>query len=176
MRKSKSMSKVVVIAQSFIKNGRNGDAYRYQRRFVPFKKFEKVRIYWTYQNVSFPPRHIDWNPRSPDRKRSQIARSQEKPDRINTTFIVEFCPCQIGRNPPDRQAPDRARSIKKPDRQIGTARSAPDHFRLASWPFLSDAAASHTNETPFGHWDNLPPLTVLLRSFTVWCRRLEGFA
>ena len=27
-------------------------------------------------------------------------------------------------------------------------------------PFLSDAAASHTNETPFGHWDTLPPLTV----------------
>ncbi len=26
--------------------------------------------------------------------------------------------------------------------------------------FLSDAAASHTNETPFGHWDTLPPLTV----------------
>jgi hypothetical protein len=27
-------------------------------------------------------------------------------------------------------------------------------------PFLSDAAASHTNDTPFGHWDTLPPLTV----------------
>ena len=79
-----------------------------------------------------PPRQIDWNPRSPDRKRSQIATSQKKPDRINTTFIVEFCPSQIGRNPPDRQAPDRARSSKKPDRQIGTVRSAPDHFRLAS--------------------------------------------
>ena len=39
--------KMVVIAQSFIKNGRNGDAYRYPRRFVPFKKFEKVRVYWT---------------------------------------------------------------------------------------------------------------------------------
>ena len=30
-------------------------------------------------------------------------------------------------------------------------------------PFLSDAAASHTNETPFGHWDTLPPLTVPVR-------------
>ena len=27
---------------------------------------------------------------------------------------------------------DWPRSAKKPDRQIGTARSAPDHFRLAS--------------------------------------------
>ena len=27
-------------------------------------------------------------------------------------------------------------------------------------PFLSDAAASHTNQTPFGHWDTLPPLSV----------------
>ena len=25
---------------------------------------------------------------------------------------------------------------------------------------LSDAAAFHTNETPFDHWDTLPPLTV----------------
>ena len=24
-------------------------------------------------------------------------------------------------------------------------------------PFLSDAAAAHTNETPLGHWDTLPP-------------------
>ena len=27
-------------------------------------------------------------------------------------------------------------------------------------PFLSDPAASHTDETPFGLWDTLPPLTV----------------
>ena len=83
-------------------------------------------------SIGIPDRQIAKEARSPDRKRSQIARSQKKPDRINTTFIVEFGPCQIGRNPPDRQAPDRSRSIKNPDRQIGTARSAPDHFRLAS--------------------------------------------
>ena len=126
MRKSKSMRKIVVIAQSFMQNGRNGDAYRYQRRFVPSKKCEKVRIYWTQQNVRLPPRQIDWNPRSPDRKRSQIESIQHS--------SLNFAPCQIGRNPPDRQAPDRSRSIKKPDRQIGTARSAPDHFRLARAP------------------------------------------
>ena len=167
MRKSKSMRKSVVIRQSFNENGRNGDAYRYQRRFFPFKNCEKVGICLTYQNVRFPParstgishrqiakeatspdrkrgqmarsqkrpdRQIAKEARSPDRKRGQIARSQKKPDRINTTFIAEFGPCQIGRNPPDRQAPDRSRSTKKPDRQIGTARSAPDHFRLASPP------------------------------------------
>ena len=33
---------------------------------------------------------------------------------------------------------------------------------VTPWPFLSDAAASHTNETPCGYWDTLPPLTAVM--------------
>ena len=38
-------------------------------------------------------------------------------------------------------------------------------------PFLSDAAGSHTNETPFGHWDTLPPLTVGSRTWPPWLEK-----
>ena len=98
MRKSKSMRKIMVILQSFIENGRNGDAYRCQRRFFLFKNCEKVPIYWTYQNVRFPParstgiphRQIAKEATSPDRKRGQMARSQKRPDRPHTCTCTQL--------------------------------------------------------------------------------------
>ena len=132
MRTSKSIIKMVVIAQSFIKNGRNGDAYRYKRRFVPFQKVRKsanlldiaeCKIFSSARSIGIPDCQIAKDARSPDRKRSQIESIQHSSLNFARARSAEIR--QIGKR---QNAPDR---LNKTDRQIGTARSAPDHFRLA---------------------------------------------